>query len=124
MKTCPLLISACLLLSPGTGLFCAVPKPLTTPFTAIFPKGPASKTAGGLFASGPDKEGAESGIGPAGAAGAAGAAAEAGAGAAVVAEASCPKPDVAINAAVKSTQTHVERIYIQRPPEIFDYKAD
>src|ERR1700682_3035817 len=87
MKTCPLLKSACLVLSPGKGLVCTVPTPLTMPFTAILPKGPASKMAGGMFDSGPVKVGAESAVGAAGAAGGA-AAWSAGAGA-CAAGASC-----------------------------------
>ena len=60
---------------PERGLPCTMPKPLTMPFTAILPKGPASKTSGGIPASGPVMEGVGSGAGAAGAAaGAAGAA--------------------------------------------------
>src|SRR5665213_2633322 len=98
------------------GLFCTVPTPLTTPFTAIFPKGPASRMAGGMFDSGPVKVGAERGAGAAGAA--VGAGAWAGAGA------SCTKADVAINAAVRNVQRHFKRVYTLRPPEVLDYKAD
>src|SRR6202041_4170773 len=52
-----------------------MPKPVITPLTESLPKGPASKTAGGRFATGPVMAGVLSAMGAAGAAEAAGAAA-------------------------------------------------
>jgi hypothetical protein len=50
-------------------LFCTKPIPLRNPFAEILPNGPASKTAGGKSASGPDIAGVLSGAAGGGSAG-------------------------------------------------------
>src|SRR5439155_15599817 len=73
IKTWALLRSRLLVLSPGDALFCVRPKPLTTPVTYTFSRGPKSKLVGfGLTARGPDMAGSNDGGAGGAAAGSAG----------------------------------------------------
>ena len=74
--------------------------PLIMPFTDRFPKDPALKTAGGMFASGPAMDGVLRAVGAAGAAGAAAAVSAAGGVAGV-----CANTDrVAVNRQVRESR--------------------
>src|SRR5437870_2348855 len=70
MDIWPLLSAARVGSSPAMGTLCQTPMPLRTPLTASWPKGPASKVAGGRFCSGPVMEGVGSAAGGVAAAGA------------------------------------------------------
>jgi hypothetical protein len=74
--------------------------PLTMPFTDRFPKDPALKTAGGMFASGPVMDGVLRAVGAAGAAAAACVESDAGGAAGV-----CANTDrVAVNRQVRESR--------------------